>query len=55
MRNLDKVYERLRKCARAEWLRNHAGADPTDACVSVRITTGDGAEIAGTSKGRPKF
>ncbi len=54
MRNLDKVYERLRKRARAEWLRHHAGADPSDACVSVRITSGDGTEIAVTSKGRRK-
>lgn len=40
MHNLDKVYERLRKRAQTEWLRNHTGADPSDACVSVRITTG---------------
>lgn len=42
MRNLDKVYERLRKRARAEWLRSHAGQDPSDACVSVRIDCDNG-------------
>lgn len=52
MRNLDKVYERLRRRARAEWLRSHSGADPSDACVSVRITSGDGTEIALSGKGR---
>lgn len=52
MRNLDKVYERQRKRARAEWLRHHAGAAPSDASLSVRITSGDGTEIAVTSKGR---
>ncbi len=41
MRNLDKVYGRLRKRARAEWLSHHAGDDPSDACVSVLITSGD--------------
>ncbi len=50
MRNLDKIYERLRKRAQAEWLRHHAEADPSDASVSVRITSGDGTEIAVTSK-----
>lgn len=50
MRNLDKVYERLRKRARAEWLRSRAGDDPSDACVSVRITSSDGTEIAVTNK-----
>ena len=42
MRNLDAVYERLRQRARAEWLRHHAGADPSDACVSVRIRCANG-------------
>ncbi len=42
MRNLDRVYERLRKRARAEWLRSHAGHDPSDASVSVRIDCDNG-------------
>ena len=42
MRNLDLVYERLRKRARAEWHRSRVGADPSDACVSVQIFSGDG-------------
>lgn len=45
MRNLDAVYERLRQRARAEWLRHHAGGDPSDACVSVRIRCASGAGI----------
>ena len=46
MRNLDKVYERLRRRARAEWLRNHAGEDPSDACVSVRIRCDSGEDLS---------
>ena len=45
MRNLDVVYERLRKRARAEWHRSRAGADPSDACASVQIFSGDGAVL----------
>ena len=35
---LDKSYSRLRERARAAWERHHAGKDPSDACISVRIT-----------------
>jgi hypothetical protein len=45
MRALDKVYDRLRKRARAEWLRNHPGEDPSDACVSVRIDPESGKSL----------
>lgn len=38
---LDLGYARLREAARNEWERNFAGKDPSDACVSVRVTTGD--------------
>jgi hypothetical protein len=38
---LDLGYARLREAAKNEWERNFAGKDPSDACVSVRITTGD--------------
>lgn len=37
MRKLDKIYERLRNRARADWLRSRPGKDPSDACVSVRV------------------
>ena len=42
--NLDRIYGGLRRRARQEWLRGHAGADPSDACVSVRVH--GGAELA---------
>lgn len=50
IRNLDKVYERLRKRARAEWLRSHAGEDPSDASVSVRIDSDDGDSLTLTDR-----
>lgn len=45
MRNLDVVYERLRMRAQAEWQRSRAGSDPSDACVSVQIFSGDSAGL----------
>ena len=39
-RALDKSYARMRERARAAWERHHAGKDPSDACVSVRVTPG---------------
>jgi hypothetical protein len=38
---LDMKYARLLETAKQEWTRNFAGNDPSDACVSVRITSGD--------------
>jgi hypothetical protein len=38
---LDLNYARLLETAKKEWERNFAGKDPSDACVSVRVTTGD--------------
>jgi hypothetical protein len=38
---LDGSYAQLVKIARREWERNFTGKDPSDACVSVRITSGD--------------
>ena len=52
MRSLDKVYERLRKRARAEWLRSHAGEDPSDASVSVRIDCDNGDSFTLSDKVR---
>jgi hypothetical protein len=38
---LDLGYARLRERARNDWERNFVGEDPSDACVSVRVTAGD--------------
>ena len=38
---LDRNYRRLLKTARADWERLFAGKDPSDACVSVRVTVGN--------------
>jgi len=37
---LDLAYAQLRERARNDWERHFAGNDPSDACVSVRITAG---------------
>ncbi|MEO6872533.1 MAG: hypothetical protein ABI233_09985 [Chthoniobacterales bacterium] len=52
LRNLDRLYERLRKRAQAEWLRSHASEDPSDACVSVRIKCDNGEEFTVSGKSR---
>ena len=36
---LEKNYARLLQAAGKEWDRRFAGKDPSDACVSVRIST----------------
>jgi hypothetical protein len=38
---LDRNYRRALKAARADWERLFASKDPSDACVSVRVTVGD--------------
>jgi hypothetical protein len=38
---LDVNYARLRATAQQQWEHNFAGNDPSDACVSVRITSSD--------------
>ena len=43
---LDLGYARFREAAKNEWERNFAGKDPSDACVSVRISTGDSTRRA---------
>jgi hypothetical protein len=40
-RALDMEYARLLETAKRQWARNFAGKDPSDACVSVRVTSGD--------------
>lgn len=37
---LDVNYGRVLASARVQWERNFEGKDPSDACVSVRITSG---------------
>ena len=37
---LDVNYARVLDAARAQWERHFEGSDPSDACVSVRITSG---------------
>jgi hypothetical protein len=39
---LDGKYGRILKAARREWERSFAAGDPSDACVSVRISGADG-------------
>jgi hypothetical protein len=38
-RALDNTFWRLRENARAQWEKHFAAADPSDACVTVRIST----------------
>jgi len=38
---LDSNYSRLLETAQQQWERNFSGKDPSDACVSVRVTSGD--------------
>jgi hypothetical protein len=37
---LDMNYARVLAAASTQWERNFAGKDPSDACVSVRISSG---------------
>ena len=43
---LNLNYARLLETARQEWEHNFAGKDPSDACVSVRITSGDSQSLS---------
>ena len=38
---LNVNYARLLETAKQDWERHFAGADPSDACVSVRITSAE--------------
>ena len=42
---LDVTYARLLETANQQWERNFEGKDPSDACVSVRVTSGDGRRL----------
>jgi hypothetical protein len=43
---LDMAYGRLLETARQEWEHNFAGKDPSDACVSVRVSPGDSQRLS---------
>jgi hypothetical protein len=43
-------YARLFEAAQEEWERCYAGPDPSDACVSVRITAGKQPALASASE-----
>ena len=43
---LDMNYARLLETAKQQWERNFAGKDPSDACVSVRVTPGDSERLS---------
>jgi len=49
---LDSNYSRLLETAQQQWDRNFAGKDPSDACVSVRVTSGDSLPTAGILRRR---
>jgi hypothetical protein len=36
---IDQNYRRLLESAKAQWERNFAGNDPSDACARIRVTT----------------
>lgn len=42
---LDVNYARLLANAQQQWEHNFAGKDPSDACVSVRVSTGDSQRL----------
>jgi hypothetical protein len=42
---LDMKYARLLETAKQQWERNFAGKDPSDACVSVCVTSGDSQRL----------
>jgi hypothetical protein len=43
---LNITYARLLETVRQEWEHNFAGKDPSDACVSVRVTSGDSLRLS---------
>jgi hypothetical protein len=43
---LDMHNSRLIGNAKKEWERNFAGKDPSDACVSVRVSAGDSQRLS---------
>ena len=45
-RALEKNFQRLRENAQREWESRFAGTDPSDACVSVRISAAHDARLS---------
>jgi hypothetical protein len=43
---LDLDYSRVLETAKKEWERNFAGKSPSDACVSVRVSSGDSQRLS---------
>jgi len=43
--SLDVTYSRMLEMARQKWEHNFAGKDPSDACVSVRVGSGDSQQL----------
>ncbi|MEY2565122.1 MAG: hypothetical protein QOH88_3315 [Verrucomicrobiota bacterium] len=48
---LDLNHNRMLAVAKREWERRYAGKDPSDACVTVRITSGEPKKRALASAG----
>jgi hypothetical protein len=51
---LDMNYARVMEIARNEWEHTYAGKDPSDACVSVRISSGKKALPCGGILKKPR-
>ena len=49
---LDRSYSRVIRAASAEWDRRFAGKDPSDACVSVKITGANSTKPRAVSDAR---
>jgi len=41
LRALDRSYTQLLETAKREWERKYTGPEPSDTCMSVRISSGD--------------
>jgi hypothetical protein len=46
LRTVERNYGRLIAEARKEWERRFAGRDPSDACVTVRVSSTDSRQFA---------
>jgi hypothetical protein len=46
LRAIERNYGRLVATARKEWERKYAGSDPSDTCVTVRISTGESSDFS---------
>jgi hypothetical protein len=46
LRAVDRKFGRLITEARKEWERKFAGSDPSDTCVTVRISAGESRDLS---------